>query len=65
MLRVSESRVIDVTFQQIQKYEKGASSISASRSAILARMLQCSLDDFFVEGAYRAVAPRREVGATN
>jgi hypothetical protein len=25
MLRVSESRVIDVTFQQIQKYEKGAS----------------------------------------
>lgn len=46
-----------VTFQQIQKYEKGINSISAADLARLAVPLQCQLTDFF-----KSDSPR--IGAT-
>jgi transcriptional regulator with XRE-family HTH domain len=41
---------LDITFQQIQKYEKGANRIGASRLQQLARILQVP-PAFFFEGA--------------
>ena len=41
---------LDVTFQQIQKYEKGANRIGASRLQQLARVLDVA-PAFFFEGA--------------
>ncbi|PYE89637.1 helix-turn-helix domain-containing protein [Phyllobacterium leguminum] len=38
-----------ITFQQIQKYEKGANRISASRLHSFARILECTIPDFFDE----------------
>jgi len=47
---------LDVTFQQIQKYEKGANRIGASRLQQLARVLDVT-PAFFFEGAPRGEAP--------
>ena len=41
---------LDVTFQQVQKYEKGANRIGASRLQQLARVLEVP-PSFFFEGA--------------
>ena len=52
---------LDVTFQQVQKYEKGSNRIGASRLQQLARVLEVP-PSFFFEGAAlgrRAVALRR------
>lgn len=38
---------LDITFQQIQKYEKGTNRISGSRMVQLSRTLQCEIGDFF------------------
>jgi transcriptional regulator with XRE-family HTH domain len=38
---------LPVTFQQIQKYEKGMNSISAADLARLAVGLNCSINEFF------------------
>jgi transcriptional regulator with XRE-family HTH domain len=40
---------IGVTFQQVQKYEKGANRLSLSRAAILAERLGVSPVDFLPE----------------
>lgn len=53
MLGMSQSKLgalLGVTFQQIQKYEKGANRISASRLKSAAEVLETSVD-FFLEGA--------------
>ncbi len=53
MLGMSQSRLgtmLGVTFQQIQKYEKGSNRISASRLKQAAEVLETSID-FFLEGA--------------
>jgi transcriptional regulator with XRE-family HTH domain len=53
MLRMSQGKLgeaLDVTFQQIQKYEKGANRIGASRLQQLARVLDVP-PAFFFEGA--------------
>ncbi len=47
---------LDITFQQIQKYEKGANRIGASRLQELARALQVP-PSFFFEGAPLGEAP--------
>lgn len=50
---------VGVTFQQMQKYERGANRISASRLVRLARALGCSPASFFTElegGAAGAIA---------
>jgi len=53
MVGMSQGRLgeaLDVTFQQIQKYEKGANRIGASRLQQLARVLEVQ-PAFFFEGA--------------
>jgi transcriptional regulator with XRE-family HTH domain len=53
MLGMSQGRLgelLGVTFQQIQKYEKGANRISASRLKHAAQVLETTID-FFLEGA--------------
>ena len=53
MLSMSQEKLGDalgVTFQQVQKYEKGANRIGASRLHHIARILQVPVA-FFFEGA--------------
>jgi transcriptional regulator with XRE-family HTH domain len=53
MLGMSQSKLgelLGVTFQQIQKYEKGSNRISASRLQHTARVLEVS-PSYFFEGA--------------
>lgn len=38
---------LGITFQQVQKYEKGTNRVSASKLALIAKKLACSLDDLF------------------
>ena len=40
-------RALGLTFQQVQKYEKGANRVSASRLHQVATALGCSVADFF------------------
>jgi transcriptional regulator with XRE-family HTH domain len=40
-------RALGITFQQIQKYEKGANRVSAGRLLKIAEVLQCNVMDFF------------------
>jgi transcriptional regulator with XRE-family HTH domain len=52
MLDVSQTRLADaigVTFQQVQKYEKGVNRISASRLQHMSHVLQVPIS-FFFEG---------------
>jgi transcriptional regulator with XRE-family HTH domain len=53
MLGMSQTDIADavgVTFQQVQKYEKGTNRVSASRLQHLSQILQVSVP-FFFEGA--------------
>jgi DNA-binding XRE family transcriptional regulator len=53
MLGISQEKVgkeLGVTFQQVQKYEKGANRIGASRLQQISQMLQVPVE-FFFEGA--------------
>ncbi len=53
MVGLSQTKLgdaLDVTFQQIQKYEKGANRIGASRLQQLARVLEVA-PAYFFEGA--------------
>jgi len=53
MLSMSQKKLGDglgITFQQVQKYEKGTNRISASRLQALSHILQVSVP-FFFEGA--------------
>src|SRR5579863_6558240 len=54
---------LDVTFQQIQKYEKGANRIGASRLQQLARVLDVA-PAFFFEGAPSGDTPANGVYET-
>ena len=40
---------IGVTFQQVQKYEKGKNRVSASRLFLIAQFLNREINDFFIE----------------
>lgn len=49
-LRYNQSdlgRALDLTFQQVQKYEKGTNRISASKLWLIARFLKVDLSYFF------------------
>ncbi|BAQ48750.1 MULTISPECIES: helix-turn-helix transcriptional regulator [Methylobacterium] len=64
LIGVSQERLGDalgVTFQQIQKYEKGANRISASRLNQISEMLGVPVS-FFYEGAPRQDGMRSEEG---
>jgi transcriptional regulator with XRE-family HTH domain len=55
-LGLSQTKIADalgLTFQQVQKYEKGANRIGASRLRHLSQILQVS-EEFFFEGAPEA-----------
>src|SRR5271170_4460686 len=57
MLDMSQTKLADalgVTFQQVQKYEKGADRIGASRLQHISQILQVPVAYFF-EGAPRAL----------
>lgn len=57
---------LGVSFQQVQKYEKGANRVSASRLHQVATALGCSVADFFPTrpGAVDPVAGLRDLTAT-
>jgi transcriptional regulator with XRE-family HTH domain len=49
-VRVSQeplSKALGLTFQQVQKYEKGTNRVSAGRLLKIAEVLQCNVMDFF------------------
>jgi transcriptional regulator with XRE-family HTH domain len=50
---------LGVSFQQVQKYEKGANRVSASRLHQVATVLGCSVADFFPARANDVDALRR------
>ena len=62
MLSMSQEKLgdaLDLTFQQVQKYEKGTNRIGASRLQQIANILQVPVS-FFFEGA--PPPPGRETG---
>jgi transcriptional regulator with XRE-family HTH domain len=65
MLDLSQEELgneVGVTFQQVQKYEKGTNRISASRLLEISRVLQVPVQ-FFFEGAPRTAGQSRRIGA--
>jgi len=64
MLAMSQEKLGDalgLTFQQVQKYEKGANRIGASRLEQISHILQVPVE-FFFEGAPNALAPHGSNG---
>ena len=65
MLAMSQEKLaaaLSLTFQQVQKYERGANRISASRLQQLSHILQVPVT-FFFEGAPNASAPHGSNGS--
>jgi len=65
MLAMSQEKLGDalgLTFQQVQKYEKGANRIGASRLQQISHILQVPVA-FFFEGAPNAAAPHGPHGS--
>src|SRR5215510_5807255 len=66
MLGMSQQKLggaLGLTFQQVQKYERGANRIGASRLQQMSHILQVSIE-FFFEGAPNASAPHGSNGST-
>jgi len=65
MLGISQERLADalgLTFQQVQKYERGANRVSASKLYEIARALQVPVPYFFVGLADPLTEERDDVG---
>src|SRR5215831_20384254 len=65
MLSMSQEKLggaLGLTFQQVQKYEKGANRIGASRLQQISHILQVPVA-FFFEGAPNAAAPHGSNGS--
>ena len=65
MLAMSQEKLGDalgLTFQQVQKYEKGTNRIGASRLQQIAQILQVPVE-FFFEGGPSALAATTREGA--
>jgi transcriptional regulator with XRE-family HTH domain len=65
MLSMSQQKLADglgLTFQQVQKYERGANRIGASRLQQISHLLQVPIA-FFFEGAPNASAPLSSNGS--
>src|SRR5262249_56384158 len=65
MVAMSQEKLaaaLGLTFQQVQKYEKGATRISASRLQQMSHILQVPVS-FFFEGAPNASAPHGSNGS--
>jgi transcriptional regulator with XRE-family HTH domain len=66
MLAMSQEKLgaaLGLTFQQVQKYEKGTNRIGASRLQQMSHILQVPVE-FFFEGAPNASAPHGSNGST-
>jgi len=64
MLGMSQEKLgeaLGITFQQVQKYEKGANRISASRLHQISHVLQVSMP-FFFEGAPHVPGHPEDIG---
>jgi transcriptional regulator with XRE-family HTH domain len=64
MLAMSQEKLGDalcITFQQVQKYEKGTNRISASRLQQMSNILQVPVP-FFFEGAPHVPGQRKGIG---
>jgi len=64
MLAMSQEKLaaaLGLSFQQVQKYEKGANRIGASRLQQISHILQVPVE-FFFEGAPNALAPHGSNG---
>ena len=64
MLHMSQERLADqlgLTFQQVQKYEKGTNRISASRLQEISQILEVPVP-FFFEGAPQSFGGSRKSG---
>jgi transcriptional regulator with XRE-family HTH domain len=67
MLGVTQEKLADtlgIAFQQVQKYEKGANRISASRLQHIAHILQVPESFFFDDGPNKNGKPGRIGGAS-
>src|SRR5262245_13290556 len=62
MSQVKLGAALGLTFQQVQKYEKGANRIGASRLQQISDILQVPVA-FFFEGAPHASAPQGSAGS--
>jgi transcriptional regulator with XRE-family HTH domain len=65
MVPMSQELLADalgITYQQVQKYERGATLIAASRLQQMSRILQVPVE-FFFEGAPNASAPHGSNGS--
>jgi len=65
MVAMSQEKLaaaLGLTFQQVQKYEKGATRISASRLQQMSHILQVPVE-FFFKGAPNASAPHGSNGS--
>lgn len=59
MLGISQEKLGDglgLTFQQVQKYEKGTNRVGASRLSQIAQILQAEISSFFV-GSSHSIGP--------
>ena len=59
MTQTQLSDELELTFQQIQKYERGVNRIAVGRLPGFARALKCDVDDFFegIETRFDGVTP--------
>ena len=63
MLSMSQEKLgdaLDLTFQQVQKYEKGTNRIGASRLQQISQILQVPVSFFFEGAPHRQRIPWRE-----
>ncbi|CAN5201644.1 helix-turn-helix domain-containing protein [soil metagenome] len=68
ILGVSQERLADdlgLTFQQVQKYERGANRVSASKLYEIARSLQAPISYFFDGLADPLAAPSEQLASAN
>ena len=55
MSQMKLAEAIGVTFQQVQKYEKGSNRVSASRLQRMAEILEVTISHFFEPSSLEAV----------
>jgi transcriptional regulator with XRE-family HTH domain len=66
MLGLSQTKIadaLDLTFQQVQKYEKGSNRIGASRLQHISQILQVPVDFFFEGAPHEPGQHRAQTGA--
>ena len=69
MNQTALGKVVGITFQQVQKYERGANRIAAGHLYLFAQALECTTDDFYdglqVSGKGVPIGKVEEVLLTN